>query len=125
MLSTGVDLVEIGRFARALNRWGEALLARLFTPAERVQCRGRVSSLAARFAAKEAVSKALGTGIGAVGWQDIEILADERGAPRVVLHRAAARRAQALGLRQWSLSLSHTETCAVAFVVALGEDGPA
>jgi len=120
-LRTGVDLVSLPRFARALERHGERLLVRVFTPAEVALCAGKVASLAARFAAKEAVVKALGTGIGPVSWREVEVLRGEDGAPVLRLHGEAARRAAALGLTRWSLSLSHTREMAVAFVVALGE----
>ncbi len=120
LLRTGVDLVEVRRFERALERHGERLLARIFTPQEREQCGGKVQSLAARFAAKEAVSKALGTGIGKVGWREIEILTLPNGEPQLVLHGKAAQLARSLGLEVWSLSLSHTAECAVAFVASIG-----
>ncbi len=120
---TGIDLVSLPRFARALERHGERLLARVFTPAEVALCAGQVASLAARFAAKEAVVKALGTGIGPVGWREIEVLRDTAGAPVLRLHGRAAQRAKALGLIAWSLSLSHTREMAVACVVAWGERG--
>ncbi len=121
MLRTGIDLVEIGRFARALHRHGGRMMARLFTPREQAECRGRVPSLAARFAAKEAAAKTLGSGIGAVRWVDIEVLTDAAGAPHLHLHGEAARLAADLGLREWALSLSHSRGCAVAVVVATGE----
>ncbi len=120
MLCTGIDVVEIPRFERALARHGERLLQRLFTPQERAQCQGRVPSLAARFAAKEAAAKALGTGIGAVRWVDIEVLTDARGAPHLHLHGEARRRGAALGVTAWSVSLSHSRGCAVAVVVGMG-----
>ena len=123
MLRTGIDLVEIARFAQALERHGERLLQRIFTPVEREQCGGRVASLAARFAAKEAVAKALGTGIGAVRWVDIEVVSDARGAPHLRLHGEAARRAAALGVAAWAISLSHSRGCAVAVVVGEGDHG--
>ncbi len=119
-LRTGVDLVSVPRFARALERHGERLLARVFTPAEVALCAGQVASLAARFAAKEAVVKALGTGIGPVGWREVEVLRDALGAPMLRLHGRAAQRAAALGLTEWTLSLSHTREMAVACVVAWG-----
>jgi holo-[acyl-carrier protein] synthase len=121
MLRTGVDLVEIDRFAQALERHGERLAARVFTLREREQCADRVASLAARFAAKEAVAKALGTGIGAVRWVDIEVLTNAAGAPYLILHEEAARRAAALGLSEWAISLSHSRGCAAAVAVASGE----
>ena len=80
-----------------------------------------IESLAARFAAKEAVAKALGTGIGAVSFQEIEILRDENRAPVLYLHGAAQELAEKLGLETWSISISHTETHAIAMVVAIGE----
>ena len=119
MLCTGIDLVELPRFEQALARHGERLLRRLFTPQERAQCQGRVPSLAARFAAKEAAAKALGTGIGTVRWVDIEVLTDARGAPRLHLHGEARRRAETLGVSTWAVSLSHSRGCAVAMVVGL------
>lgn len=120
VLRTGVDLVEIPRFARALERHGERLLARLFTPEELACCGEHLASLAARFAAKEAVAKALGTGIGTVGWHDIEVLRTEQGEPALHLHGRAAALSAQLGLHTWALSLSHTHRYAVALVVALG-----
>lgn len=120
ILRTGVDMLEIGRLRETLARRGDAFLARIFTPAEQAEYGGNIQSLAARFAAKEAVSKALGTGIGDVGWQDIEILRDPNGAPLLTLHGHAARLADELGLKTWSISLSHTHEHAVAMVVATG-----
>ena len=119
-LRTGVDMVSLPRFARALERHGERLARRLFTAAELACCGGQVASLAARFAAKEAVVKALGTGIGPVTWHEVEVLREESGAPRLVLHGTAARLARELGLHTWSISLSHTREMAIACVVALG-----
>ena len=120
-LATGVDLVEIERLQSALSRHGGRLLQRIFTPAELAEAGHSPASLAARFAAKEAVSKALGTGIGVVRWREIEILRGPERQPTLHLHGAASRIAQELGILTWSLSLSHTHACAVAVVVALGE----
>ncbi len=103
-----------------MSRHGERLLTRLFTEQERVACGGNVASLAARFAAKEAAAKALGTGIGVVRWQDIEVVTDARGTPRLVLHGVALALAERDGLSEWALSLSHSRGCAVAVVVAKG-----
>ncbi len=119
MLCTGIDVVEIPRFKQALARHGERLMARLFTPREQAECRGRVPSLAARFAAKEAAAKALGTGIGAVRWTDLEVLTDARGAPYLHLHGEAQRQAERLGITLWAVSLSHSRGCAVAVVVGM------
>ncbi|MBN1311086.1 MAG: holo-ACP synthase [Anaerolineae bacterium] len=120
MLRTGVDIIEVARVKSAALRHGERFYQRFFTEAERAYCDGRYTALAARFAAKEAVAKALGTGIGDVRWVEIEITADARSKPEIRLHGAAARLAAELGLVQWSLSLSHTHEHAIAFVVAMG-----
>ena len=123
MLTTGVDLVEIARVERALSRHGDRFLERVFTPAEVLYCRARPAELAARFAAKEAVAKALGVGMrmmarGGIGWREAEIVGDLRGKPLVRLHGRAAERAEELGLTEWAVSLSHTHEHAIAFVVA-------
>jgi len=121
ILRTGVDIVEIERLRETMDRHGEHFLARIFTAAEQAECGLDYQSLASRFAAKEAVSKALGTGIGDVGWQDIEILRAESGAPLLTLHGYAQRLSNQLGLKTWSVSLSHTREHAVAMVVAISE----
>ncbi len=122
-LRTGVDMIEIERVNQAVAAHGDRFLDRVFTPAELAYCQGRRESLAARFAVKEAVAKALGTGIWRQGvtWTDIETLSDpESGAPRLVLHGSAAAQAQAQGLTTWAISLSHDRSRAIAFVTALG-----
>ncbi len=127
---TGVDIVDIERIEQAITRWGERFLRRIFTPQERADARGRAASLAARFAAKEAAAKALGTGVRGVGggaagagetigWHDIEVVRAPTGQPFLRLHRGAAARAAALGWTSTALSLSHARTSAVASVVAL------
>ncbi len=118
-LASGVDLVEISRIRDAIDRHGERFIARIFTEAEQRECGGRFSSLAARFAAKEATAKALGCGIGVVSWLDIEVRGDENHAPHLYLHGEGERLAKKLGLSNWSVSLSHTEGQAIAFVVAI------
>lgn len=121
MLRTGVDIIELERLRIAIERHGQRFLQRVYTPDELTHCGERLESLAGRFAAKEAVAKALGTGIwrNGIGWTDIEILRDsESGAPQLTLHHAAAHHAQFLNLDEWSVSLSHTHTQAIAFVVA-------
>ncbi|MBI3162329.1 MAG: holo-ACP synthase, partial [Chloroflexi bacterium] len=120
-LRTGVDLIDIARVHEAIERHGEKFLARIFTQAEREECAGRVPSLAARFAAKEATAKALGCGIGLVSWQDIEVRGDENNAPHLYLYGEGERLAKELGLVEWSVSLSHTESQAIAFVVAMSD----
>jgi holo-[acyl-carrier protein] synthase len=120
VLRTGVDIIEVERVRRAAERHGERFFQRFFTEGERARCAGRFPALAARFAAKEAVAKALGTGIGDIRWVDIEVVHDSRGRPEIALHGAAAELAEQMGLREWSLSLSHTHEHALAFVVAQG-----
>ncbi|RME84838.1 MAG: holo-[acyl-carrier-protein] synthase [Caldilineae bacterium] len=117
-MRTGVDLIEIERIVSTLERFGDRFLRRVYTPREIAAYADRPGSLAARWAAKEAVAKALGCGIGAVAWTDIEILSGPDGEPELHLHGAAAARSEALGLQSWALSLSHTHEHAVAFVVA-------
>lgn len=119
-IQTGIDLIEIDRIEDALSRHGKRFLERIYTPAEVRLCSGRAEALAGRFAAKEAVSKALGCGIGEVRWKEIEILADDTKAPKLHLHGAAAQRAEALGLADWSVSISHSRDHAVAMAVAIG-----
>lgn len=118
MLSVGVDVCDIHRISRALDRWGQRFIRRIYTDAEVAYCRGRVPELAARFAAKEAVSKALGTGMVGISWVEMEVLGDRRGKPQVTLSGRALERARHLGLSEWAVSLSHTDSVAVAFVVA-------
>jgi holo-[acyl-carrier protein] synthase len=120
-LSVGVDLIDIGRIRRAIERWGDRFLSHMYTPVEIAYCRGRVPELAARFAAKEAISKALGTGLYGITWTEMEILADRRGKPLVTLYGRALARAQALGLSEWAISLTHSNDQAIAFVAATGE----
>jgi holo-[acyl-carrier protein] synthase len=121
-IATGVDLIEIERVQAVIARHGQRYLERVFTPAEREICGKRAESLAARFAAKEAVSKALGCGIGEVSFQEIELLQDDAGAPVLVLHGAAAEKAAFAGLTDWSVSLSHSLSHAIAMVTAVGAD---
>lgn len=120
MLRIGVDMIEVARIERAIERHGERFFSRFFTAEERAYCEDMPFRLAARIAAKEAVGKALGTGIGAVKWVEIEVRADEKRRPYLQLHGDAARHAEALGLKAWDISLSHTKDQAIAFVVALG-----
>ena len=119
-IECGVDLVEIERIERAVARLGERFLNRVFTPEERAYCRGRGPQLAARFAAKEAVGKVLGTGLWneGVAWQHIGVINGPGGKPHLVLSGEAARRADLAGLRHWSISLSHSRGDAIAFVIA-------
>lgn len=118
----GTDLVEIERVAALVNKYATAE-ERLFTDGERAYCRSkrrRHEHLAARWAAKEAVGKALGTGIGGrVAWKDVEVVSTPTGRPRIRLHGEARRWAQRHGLTQLDVSLSHTREMAMAHVVAI------
>jgi holo-[acyl-carrier protein] synthase len=121
MLRTGVDLIEVERIESSIARYGDRFLDKVFTHAELEYVAGRTHSLAARFAAKEAVSKLLGVGIQhwqGVAWREIEIVSTENGDPRVILHGRAAALAQEIGFHEIALSLSHTREHAIAFVVA-------
>ncbi len=120
-LSTGIDLVELGRLEQAIRRHGQRFLERIYTPQELAEVGRNLASLAGRFAAKEAVAKALGTGIGRVAWREIEVLHGPERAPLLHLHGAAARKAEELNLLTWSISLSHTREYAVAVATAIGD----
>ncbi len=122
ILSSGLDLIEIKRIQKALDRHGERFLKRIYTEAEIKQARGNAPELAARFAAKEAASKALGTGIGLVSWREMEIINDFRGKPHLHLHGRAALIAEELGYTTWSVSLTHSQDMAAAVVVCLGDE---
>ena len=117
MLTTGVDIIEISRVRRVLEQYGRRFLERVFTPGEIAYCRERAPNLAARFAAKEATMKALGTGVRGVGWKDIEVVRHESGAPSIKLHGRCQQRAQRLGVQEIAISLSHSREYAVASVV--------
>jgi holo-[acyl-carrier protein] synthase len=124
-LSVGVDLIELDRIRRAVRRHGGRFLSRIYTPGELAHYRDRLPELAARFAAKEAVSKALGVGLNhisaqGIGWREVEVLSDPLGKPIVYLSGRAGQLAEAQGLRRWAISLSHSRDYAVAFVVASG-----
>jgi holo-[acyl-carrier-protein] synthase len=117
-LVCGVDIVELERFARILNVGGKQFLHRVYTRAELAFCAGRLPQLAVRFAAKEATAKALGTGIGEVDWNEIEVLVDHVGCPFVSLYGHASIRARQIGHLTWAVSLSHSPHLAIAFVIA-------
>lgn len=119
MLRTGIDIIEVGRVDKVIIEHGHRFLNRVYTQRELIESDGRTPSLAARFAAKEAVAKALGLGIGKVGWLDIEISRTIEGGPLINLHGPAKDQAEEMGLEVWSLSLSHTHEHATAFVVAM------
>jgi len=125
VIGVGVDIIEVARIRASLDRHGERFHRRICTEGEATYCtkmRDPAPFFAARFAAKEAVSKALGTGIGAqCTWLDIEVRRKASGEPFIVLHGAGAETAKRLGIARVMISLSHTENYATAQAVALGD----
>jgi holo-[acyl-carrier protein] synthase len=119
-LDVGVDVVDVARLSRVVTLRGPELCRRVFTSAELRDCHGSVRRMAARFAAKEAAAKTLGTGIGPIGWRDIEVRTGARGEPALALSGAARAAAKDRGLDRWAVSLSHDATHAIAMVVATG-----
>lgn len=117
MKAIGVDMIETERVAQSVTRFGDRFLKRVYTERELAYCRGQITSLAARWAAKEATAKALGTGIGDVSWREIEVINQANQRPTIQLHGAAAALAEQLGLSGFAVSLSHTQEYAIAFVV--------
>jgi holo-[acyl-carrier-protein] synthase len=119
-LRSGIDTIEVSRLEDINPAIRERFIQRVFTEIEAAQARDRNDALSGIFAAKEAVSKALGTGIGFVAWRDIEIIHLPTGQPTVKLHGNAKRVADKLGLTEWSVSISHDRTKAIALAVAQG-----
>ena len=117
MQHIGIDIIEIARIEAAVAQFGEAFLRRVYTEPELKLCRQKPSSLAARFAGKEAVIKALGNQTKGISWHDIEILADPSGKPLVYLHGKAQSQADALKLGNMAISLSHSREYAIALVI--------
>ena len=115
----GTDIIEIDRIEEAATRWGKRFLHRVYTDSELAQCQMRWPSLAARFAGKEAVLKAIGTHTKGISWKDIEILSDSEDKPVVHLHGQARIQADYLRLENLAISLSHSREYAMA--VAIGE----
>ncbi len=116
-LRTGIDIIEVSRIEKLNPAIRQRFLSRVYTDAELEICQDRAECLAGRFACKEAVAKALGTGIGDISWHEIEILADERKMPILCLHGKAAQIAERLGLLTWSVSISHIREMAAAVAV--------
>ncbi len=112
----GIDIIEIARIKKAMARWGERFLHRVYTEPELRLYRNKPQSLASRFAGKEAVIKALGTKDKVISWQEIEILAEPNGKPLVYLYGKAQNQANSLGLDKFAISLSHSREYAIAFV---------
>ena len=123
MLITGIDIIEIARIHRVSENYGLRFMKRIYTEEERLYCRGRAPQLASRFAAKEAVIKALGTGIRGVGWKEIEVKREIGRAPFIKLHGRALSRSKLIGVGSLALSLSHSREFAVASVIGESETG--
>jgi holo-[acyl-carrier protein] synthase len=122
VVGTGIDVVEIERVARSIERYGSRFLERVYTAGEIAYCqrkrRNAAESFAARFAAKEAAAKALGTGISfGVTWRELEVGREPAGRPLLLLHGRAAEIAAFLGVRRSSLSITHTRTQSMALVI--------
>lgn len=125
IIGSGIDLTEIARIQQSIDRYGKRFLDRIYTAAEQAYClrkRNAAESFAARFAAKEAGAKALGTGISyGVGWLEIEVVREPSGRPTIRFLGRAAEFATRLGVAHAALSLTHTASLAMASVVL--EDG--
>jgi holo-[acyl-carrier protein] synthase len=125
IVGTGVDISEVSRIAATVKRFGDRFLQRVFTPAEVRYCMGKTNAaerLAARFAAKEAGMKAIGTGLRhGVTWRDVEVVRLPGQRPVLQFHRRAAEFAARLGCKRTHLSLSHTKEQAIAYVILEGE----
>ncbi len=122
VVGVGIDLVDVARFRVTIHRT-PSVVGRMFTPGERAYAEAAndpVERLAARFAAKEAVMKAMGVGLGAFGFHDAEVVRADGGAPSLLLRGPAEELASARGIVAWQLSLTHTATSAGAVVVAVG-----
>jgi holo-[acyl-carrier protein] synthase len=124
LVGTGIDLTEIPRIRKSIERFGNRFLDRIFTAGEKAYClrkRNAAESFAARFAAKEAAAKALGTGISfGVNWLEIEVVREAGGRPGLKFHGRAAEIASRLGVTQAALSITHTELLAMASVALEG-----
>jgi holo-[acyl-carrier protein] synthase len=121
-VAIGVDIIEVDRVRKVYERHGERFLMRVFTEIEIRQCRGKVTRLAGRFAAKEAISKALGTGLHGVAWREMEVVQLRSGRPTVRLHGNARQRAELLGLTAFDVSIADLQTFSIAIAVALQVD---
>ena len=116
-LTCGVDLLLLERFESVLSRHPDRFPRRILTDRERDYCGNRLAEMAVRFAGKEAVMKCLGTGVRGVKWKEIEILANARGKPVVILHGGARQRAREIGLERIEISLTHEKNMVCAFAV--------
>ena len=117
MLINGVDIIEISRIRKMIKRWGTRFLDRIYTDTELRICKGKPERLASRFAGKEAVMKALGTGARGISWREIEIASETSGKPVVNLYGKARAKAESIGLNELAISLSDSREYSVAFVI--------
>ena len=117
----GIDIIEIPRIKKAITRWGQAFLHRVYTDSELKLYREKPSSLAARFACKEAVMKLLGTGRNGIHWREIETLSHPSGKPLLNLYGGARSQANKLGIKEIAVSLAHSKEYAIAYVSGVSE----
>ena len=117
MIYTGIDIIEINRIVNVKKRFNKRFLNRIYTDQEILYCKDRGPQLASRFAAKEAMMKALGTGIRGIPWKSIEVTRERGKAPKILLHGAAKKKAKELKIHNIALSLSHSKKFAVASVI--------
>lgn len=123
ILGTGIDIVKISRIKNLIEKYGERFLKKIYTEAEIKYCQQKINSapsFAARFAAKEAVLKALGTGMRNNSWQDIEVLNDDLGKPEISLSDKTAAKAEKLGVGSIFLSISHEKEYSIAQIIMEG-----
>jgi holo-[acyl-carrier protein] synthase len=123
-IAVGIDIIEVDRVRKVYEHHGERFLRRVFTEREIQQCRGKMNRFAARFAAKEAISKALGTGIHGVAWREMEVVQLRSGRPTVRLHGKAKLRAEQLGISAFDVSMSDLAHFSIAIAIAAQTDGP-
>ena len=123
-IAVGIDIIEVDRVQKVYEHHGERFLKRVFTEMEVRQCRGKATRLAGRFAAKEAISKALGTGLHGVAWREMEIVQLRSGRPTVTLHGNAKRRAQLLGISAFDVSIADLKDFSIAVAVAIQTNLP-
>src|SRR5437764_11218320 len=118
-VAVGIDIIEVERVRKVFEKNGERFLQRVYTEREVWQCRGKATRLAGRFAAKEAISKALGTGLHGVAWREMEIVQLRSGRPTVTLHGRAKQRAELLGLSAFDVSIADLAEFSIAVAVAV------
>ena len=123
-IAVGIDIIEVDRVRKVYEHHGERFLKRVFTEMEVRQCRGKATRLAGRFAAKEAISKALGTGLHGVAWREMEIVQLRSGRPTVTLHGNAKRRAELLGISAFDVSIADLNAFSIAVAVAIQTNLP-